>query len=143
GVLDRLLEPEDVVRLDHPAEADRLVGPPGVVAVDHQLEARADRLPDRPHALGVVPKRRAAPANLHLDRPVAHLEVPLGLGHEPGQLLALAVEAAARVDLDPAAVAAEQLPDRLAEDLAGQVPERDVDPAEREPEVAPERGVAR
>ena len=74
---------------------------------------------------------RGVTADLHLHALEAAGAVALGLAGDPVDAFALLVEAAAGVSLDPVAAGAEQLVDRQLRDLAGDVPQRDVDAADR------------
>ena len=75
-------------------------------------------------------RRRIAP-DFHLHALEAAGAVTLGLTGEIVDRLSFLVEAAAGIGLDPVAAAAEQTIERQFGDLAGNVPERDVDTADR------------
>ena len=109
------------------------------VAVDEQLDAVTDRLAHRAHPRGVLADhvhdgtRVAVAQRLVADR---HLQPDETLRHPElgrcGQLLAVEeAEAERRIDRHARMRAAEQLPDRQAERLALDVPQRHVDRGER------------
>src|SRR5271156_1789513 len=75
-------------------------------------------------------RRRIAP-DLHLHAPEAAGAIPLGFAGEIVDRLAFLVKAAAGIGLDPLTAAAEEAIERHFGDLAGDVPERDVDAADR------------
>ena len=75
-------------------------------------------------------RRRIAP-DLHFHASEATGAVALGFTGEVVDRLAFLVEAAAGIGLDPLAAAAEQAIERQIGDLTGDVPERDVDAADR------------
>src|ERR1700746_334003 len=74
--------------------------------------------------------RRIAP-DLHLHALEAAGAVALGFARKIVDRFAFLLEAAAGIGLDPLAAAAEQTVERQIGALAGDVPERDVDPADR------------
>src|SRR5215831_8798800 len=75
-------------------------------------------------------RRRVAP-DLHLHSLEAAGAVALGLAGEIVDPFAFPVEAAAGIGLDPVAAGAEKAIERQFRDLAGDVPQRDVDAADR------------
>jgi hypothetical protein len=75
--------------------------------------------------------RRWVAPDLHLDALEAAGAVALGLADEIVDRFAFLVEAAAGIGLDPLAAAAEETIKRQFGDLAGDVPQRDVDAADR------------
>ena len=74
---------------------------------------------------------RGVAADLHLHALEAAGAVSFGLAGDAVDALALLVEPAAGIGLDPVAAGPEQLIDRHFRDLAGDVPQRDVDAADR------------
>ena len=112
------------------AELDGLRHAVAVVGVHHQLDVRADR---PAHGLGVPEILLEAEADLELDGRKALGGVALGLLGQIGlgPALRAAVEAR-RVGSDALAQGpAHQPMDRLAQQLALEIPERDVDARER------------
>jgi hypothetical protein len=109
------------------------------VGVDENLDVGSDRLAHRLHALRILPDRiHDRTLVLVLERLACdrHLEPPETVG-DPllrGRCQLLAVEKAeseCRVDRHALARTAKQLPDRKAERLALDVPEREIDRGER------------
>ena len=136
------------MRFHRAAHLDRESRAPGAVDVDHQLALWPQRVADSgdPRQIlarldlaefGVAdqfaPMRlgRGVAADLHLHALEAADAIGLGFGREVGGGFALLVEAARGIGLDPVAAAAEQPVDRHVGDLAGDVPQRDVDAADR------------
>ncbi len=145
---DRLLDPVELIGLERAAHFDRERRAPGAVDVDHQLRVRAQRAAYRRNPrdvlfgvglaqLGMIDqmaqmglRRRIAP-DLHLHAVEAAGAVAFGLAGKIVDRLAFLVKAAAGIGLDPLAAAAEKAIERQPGDLAGDVPERDVDAADR------------
>jgi hypothetical protein len=124
----RLLEPGQVAVGDHVDEALGVGDGVGAVGVDHQLHLRPERGARGADAGGRDVRGTVHGADAHLHRAEA-AGVDVGL-----QLLADAVgrrPAARGIGGQPVGLAAaEQAPDGLAERLAEDVPERDVDRAD-------------
>jgi hypothetical protein len=74
---------------------------------------------------------RGVAADLHLHAAKAASAVALGLAGNAVDALPFLVEAAGGIGLDPIAAGAEKLVHRQPGDLAGDVPQRDVDAADR------------
>ncbi len=139
-----VFEPEeaDPGILDAAADVDRLFGPPALVDVAHQIHVGADRLADQASLLDFARWRgHAREAQLHLGLAVALLAQPSGGGQRLVELEA-APERAARIGRDPVAPAAQQLPQRQAERLPLQIPQRDVDRRHRQRQDAGRAGLA-
>src|SRR5271170_4342540 len=75
--------------------------------------------------------RRRVAADLHLHAVEAAGAIALRLARQVVDRLPFLVETAARIGLDAIAARAEQTVDRQFRDLAGDVPQRDVDAADR------------
>ena len=146
--LDRLLDPVEVVRLHRAAHLDRERRTPGAVDIDHQLRLRPERPSHRRDPRQILARidlakiglaehlaqmrlGRGIAADLHLHALEAAGTIALGLAGDAVHPLAFLVEAAAGIGLDPVAAGAEQPIDRHLGDFAGNVPQRDVDPADR------------
>ena len=125
----RLLEPGQAAVAHQVAELLRLGHREGAVRVAHQIDAGAERRARGDHALGRRLRRAVEHADAHLHRAEAALR------DVAQQLFADACgvrPAARRVGRHAlGAATAEQLPDRHAERLAEQVPQRDVDARQR------------
>src|SRR6266404_5464045 len=145
---DRLLDPIELTGIERPAHLDRERRAPGAVDVDHQLRLWSQGLTHRfdphyilfgidladlrmIHQMAQMGLRRRVAPDLHLHALEAAGAVALGLAGEIVDRLAFLVEAAAGIGLDPVAAAPEQAVERQFGDLAGDVPERDVDAADR------------
>src|SRR5271165_6653170 len=144
---DRLLDPIELMGLERAAHLDREGRAPGAIDIDHQLRLRSQctahcrdprdvllglyfaelGMVDQMAQMGLC--RRVAP-DLHLHALEAAGAVALGFAGEVVDRFALLVEAAAGVSFDPVAAAAEKTVERQFGDLAGDVPERDVDAAD-------------
>ena len=148
-----LLEPERIEPLEPPRQADRARDGELPVRSEQQVAARADRLADLPDvALAAVEigerrlpgiEGRVRPGRVELERREAQrgvlggaLRGQVGIGVDVGRVAGLRVEVA--VGAQPLAHApAEQLVDRLADRLAGEIPHRHLDAREH----AHERGI--
>ena len=112
---------------DPPADVDRLLDPPALIDVAHQIHLRPDRLANesrlRDFAGGRGDTRQA---ELHFRLAIAFFAQPSGRGDRFLELEATP-QRAARVGGNPVAAAAQQLPQREAERLALDVPQRHVD----------------
>ena len=73
----RVLQPEEVIRLDAAPDLDGLVHAPELVDVAHQVDVRPDGLAHDAHALDRRGHRRLAPA-LHLHLAEAHARAGAG-----------------------------------------------------------------
>src|SRR5215469_8048849 len=152
---DRLLDPEQLIGRHLAAHLDREGRAPGAIDIDHQLSLRPERLAYRGDAREVLGRvglaeidiagqlaqmragRRVA-ADLHLHAFEATGAVALRLAGDAVDPLPLLVKTAAGIGLDAVAARSQQLVDRELRDLAGDVPQRDVDAADRvEDEAAP------
>src|SRR3984893_9793517 len=145
---DRLLDPIELIGFERPTHLDREGRAPGTVDVDHQLRLRAQGLAHRRDPFDVLLgfdladfrmiyqmaqmslRRRVAP-DLHLHALEAAGAVALGLAGEIVDRLAFLVEAAARIGLDPVAAASEEAVERQFGDFSGDVPQSNVDAADR------------
>ena len=131
----RLLEPQKPVLLHRAADPDRGRGIVGVVRVRHQPHLRPDRAADQGDPRGVRLDRQQA--QLDLDRGDARRRVAFDLGgklrhHRVRVAEILGVVAPGPVGHGPVAErAAHQVMDRPVQRLAPDVPERDVDGADR------------
>ena len=140
-----ILEPEeaDPGILDPPADVDRLLDPPALVDVAHQFDVGADRLAHPPHALDLLGGRGVAgQGELRLHLAEALVLEPPGRGDDLVERQ-VAPQRAARIGRHPLARPAEQFPQRLAERLAADVPQRDVDRRQRQGEHPGRPGAAR
>src|ERR1700689_4376718 len=81
--------------------------------------------------MAVMRAGRGVATDLHLHALEAPGTIALALGGDAVGALAFLVEPAAGIRLDPVAAGAEQLVDWQLRDFAGDVPERDVDAADR------------
>jgi hypothetical protein len=131
----RILEPEDVVRLAQTRGAQRARQIPALVRIEHELDVRPDRFADHAHALSVGFGRE--PRDLYLERAIAVLEVHGGLTPEIIRALAVAIVEAGDVGGHARTQrAAEQGVHGPIRRLAHEIPERDVDGADRRHELA-------
>ena len=124
-----LLEPQDVVRCHSLGEADAAGDVVWRVHVQHQLDARTDCLAHYADARNLV--RQGQRPGLQLHRAVA-------VGDETGELvdaaferLAFPIVTASRIGEDLGARATQQAEHRQPDRLALQIPERNVDTADR------------
>ena len=124
--VQRLFEPEDVERRDVAGEPDTRLDVIGRVHVQHQLDVRTDRFPNRARARDFVGQRQGA--GLQFDRPETLADVAGQLLRAGQRGTSFDIESADRVGEHIGARAAQQPEDRLAGGLAGDVPQRDVDP---------------
>jgi len=138
----RLLEPDDAQLVVPGADAAALAGGVAAVGVHHDLHVVADELAGQCGA-GEVARRVATPVlpDLDLDRSDPLLSCP------GGQLRAELVvgqrdEAAAAVDRDAVAAAAEQPVQRQVKQLGLEVPQCEVDRGDRHADQAGPAGVA-
>ena len=124
---DRLLEPQDVVLLQHAAELDGVGHREAVVGVDRELDVGPDRLAHGADALGI--ELQVTQADLHLDGAKAVvLELQRLLHGLLDQPIHVDEVEAGGVGNDLAAIgAADQLVHRFADGAAHDVPQRDVD----------------
>src|ERR1700679_3438710 len=126
---DGFLEPADVELFDLAAEADRLHGVVGVVGIDHQADVRTDCLAHRLDGADVVGDAEAALQLHRLEAESAGFEG--FLTQIDGVVGAISAVETGGVGLDLVAHRpAHQSVDRLAEILAPQIPQCDVDAAE-------------
>src|SRR5438309_2919037 len=145
---DRLLDPIELLRLHRTAHLDREIGAPRAVDVDHQLCVWAQRLArggdprqifrgidlaefGLPDELTQMRAGRRIAADLHLHALEAAGAVALHFAGEIGGRFAFLIKAAAGIGLDAVAAGAEEAVYRQFGDLAGDVPQRDVDAADR------------
>src|SRR5437016_3909015 len=126
---DRFFEPEDVELLDTLGELDCFVRAIRAVGVDQQLDVRADRVADGLDAGDVLAHGHAA--DLHLYRASAHLDVGFHLFLELAQTFAVLVIATGDIRGHPVAEPAEEFVQRHACDLGANVPQSDIDGADR------------
>ena len=125
----RLLEPSDVVRLDHPAETDRGDGVVGMVGIDHQSDIGPDRLPHRARHRGILLDAEAD-LELHRLKSVRDIAGRL-LGEIPQRIAGFAPVETGRIGLHLGAQrAAEQAVHGHAKMLSLDIPQRDVDAAQ-------------
>ncbi len=124
----RLFQPEQAIGRERPRHRDGLEGRPRAVGVEHQLHVGAHRLPGRAH--------RGHVGLVELQHPEAlRHEVPAGPRHRVRCLVAQETRVGGQAR---AQGPAQQLVDRRAAHLAEQVPQRDLDAADREhPEPTP------
>ena len=126
----RVFEPEDAVGLAEASGAHGGGQVPSLVGVQHDRDVGPDRLADDADALGVGLGRQ--PADLHLHRAIAVLQVQGRLAPQIVRALAVAIVEARHVGGHPVAErAAQERVDGAADRLALEVPERDVDGAHR------------
>src|ERR1700731_187197 len=128
---NRLFKQLDVEFLELPSDPDRGGNAETMVGIDHQLDVASDRLAHRAHAVVIALDR--SKTDLHLDCLEACLHIafslfdglidkPVHVGKiEPGRI---------GVDLGTKR-AADQFMNRLAAQLTDQVPQRDIDAADR------------
>ena len=117
----RLLEPEEVVRRHALGHRNGFVGCPGTIGVDHQLDLGADDAARRRHfGLGDL---------VQLDARITLLKGVRGVALDE---VGLAVAQQARIDRHAlGGLAAQHAIERLAGDLAGDIPQRDVEAGQR------------
>ena len=142
GLHQRILEPREVVGLDHLGEAHRLRELAVLVGVHHERDAVAQRLAQVAHPRRVLDDILVARLAEHAFRRLRARgdgDLQLGMAFADQLLchldqLRLAVAGQPERDVDRAllARAAQQLPDRLLERLAADVPQRDVHQARSE-----------
>ena len=124
---DRFLEPMGIELLKGPADMERLRSGVAVVCVHHEAETVPDTVANRPAEFDV---RLGAQPDLHLCGGIAHVADGGGLVPEPGDMVGQAFPLqhhSVAVGLDPGAVrAADQLVERHARNLSGDVPQCDV-----------------
>src|SRR5229473_8640670 len=134
-MLHRLLEPPEAELLERPSDADRAARRIAVIGIEGEREAVADQPAHGPRlgdvARDVAIEPGAVVVEADLDRggivPQARFDDAQHLA-----LAALAIAADRGVERQARAPsAAEQLVDRLPEELALQIPQRDVDGRER------------
>ena len=128
--VQRLLEPEHVVRLDPVGEIDAVGQVVGRVHVEQQIGSRR-RSRGAPRRPAPPPARGDAGAGLQLDRAVAESTKARQLPAVIGVGRALPVIAAGRIGEERPVLAAEQPVDRHPGRLALQIPQRDVDAGDR------------
>ena len=121
-----LLDPVEPLGVERPRARDRLGDAQALVVVDHQAHAVADRRADGAHGLQVVLERAAA--DLELDRAEAAAQRLLGLGRRARR----AHRAQARVGRNGLQRAAQQDHERHPLGARPRIPQRHVDPAERD-----------
>src|SRR5579872_37828 len=136
AAMQRLLYPIDAEPLQFPRDLDGVLQrpgrvsvprhPPALIAVDHQVEPVADSAANRFEGLDVGAPIAAMEADLQGRK--AHGEIGLG---GVGELGRAAQRPRRRIGFDAVGKAADQLPAGLPGDLAGQVPEGDVERPER------------
>ena len=131
-----VLQPEQADLLGPPADIDRLLGAPALIDVAHQLDVGADGIAHHPHAADFLRRRRVAGQGhlgFHLDKPLVHQPARGGGGLLVGQAPA---QRSAGIGRHPIAHPAEQLPQRLFQRVALDVPQRQVDRRQRQQEDA-------
>jgi hypothetical protein len=131
AAVQRLLQPVHVEFLELPCHAQSILQLPrglrvprhlpSPVAVDHQHQAITDALADGLHHGHVVPPVRTPEAQLHRRE-----TAPQAVLGEICHLLRITQRAGRRVHGAAVGQTPEQLPDGLPSDLAGQIPQRDV-----------------
>ena len=125
---NRLLKPDQVEGLQLGHGAHRLLHPPGLVRVRHQLDLVRQVVAHRLDPRDILPERRAPQP--HLDRPEARLDAHHAARQ---QLVHREVEVdIARIGAHARVRPAEQPPERAAQPVALQVPERDIHRRHRE-----------
>ncbi len=95
--------------------------PPALVAVDHQLDRIPDRVADRTNHREVVAQR--GPTEPDLQRGEAHADHGMGEVDHPGEW---SMDTGRRVGADARRLASHQRPHRLVADLAGEIPQGDI-----------------
>ena len=114
------------------ADVDRLLDAPALVDVAHQLDVRPDRVAHHahsPHLLGGRRTARQRHLRLHLDEALVDQPPRGGGGLRVGQPT---TQRAGRIGRNPIARTAKQLPQRLLQCLALDVPQRNVDRGHRQ-----------
>ena len=126
----RLFKPQQVVFHQTLTDRNRRAAVIGAIGIHCEQNIVADGATHCRHILDVVV---GAEADLHLHRLEALIDIATRLVDEcGGGVTAFAPEETGRIGVDLAAkAAAEQLMDRLVECLAHEIPQRDIDAADR------------
>src|SRR5439155_9104721 len=134
-MLHRLLEPPIAELFERPADADRAAGRVAVVGVEGEREAVADQLADRPRLGDVAGDVAVEPGAVVVEADLDRRRVVLQALFDDAQYLVntpYAIAADRGVERQAGAPGtAEQFIDRLAEEFALEVPQRDVERRQR------------